>query len=148
VRLVELYEQYRDRVEFLVVYVREAHPTDKWWLAESRTLSRFFALSNTLARADVLEPATLEDRRRIANSCMKTLFESKVPVVVDTMDDRVSTMYTAKPTRIYLIGEDGRVVYNPGIGPFGYNPDHLGDEIERVLAATRKYKQGYGAMSE
>ena len=52
-RLVELYEQYRDRVAFLVVYVREAHPTDKWWLAESRTLQATFDLSNTLARSDV-----------------------------------------------------------------------------------------------
>ena len=47
-RLVELYEQYRDQVEFMVVYVREAHPTDKWWLAESRTLQSFFALSGSL----------------------------------------------------------------------------------------------------
>ena len=59
-----------------------------------------------------------------------------MPVFVDTIDDRVSTMYTAKPTRIYLIGEDGRVVYNPGIGPFGYNPDHLGSEIEAYLASS------------
>jgi hypothetical protein len=62
----------------------------RWWLAESRTLTRSFALSNTLARADALE-----DRRRIASSCMKTLFESTVPVVVDTMDDHVSTSYEA-----------------------------------------------------
>lgn len=65
---------------------------------------------------------------------MNTLFEAKVPVLVDTMDDRVSTMYRAKPTRIYLIGDDGRVAYNPGIGPFGYNPVRLGREIETYLA--------------
>ena len=133
-RLVELYEQYGDRVEFMVVYVREAHPTDKWWLAESRTLQTAFALSGSLARTDVREPETLDERRRIAGSCFETLFEAKVPVFVDSMDDRVSTLYTAKPTRIYLIDEDGRVVYNPGIGPFGYNPDHLGREIEAHLA--------------
>ena len=68
--------------------------------------------------------------------CYETLFQARVPVFVDTIDDRVSTMYTAKPTRIYLIGEDGRVVYNPGIGPFGYNPDHLGSEIEAYLASS------------
>ena len=118
----------------MVVYVREAHPTDKWWLAESRTLQVTFDLSGTLARSDVHEPASLEERRVVAGSCFETLFESKVPLFVDTMDDRVSTLYTAKPTRIYLIGEDGRVVYNPGIGPFGYNPDHLGREIEAYLA--------------
>jgi hypothetical protein len=133
VRLVELYEQYRDQVEFMVVYVREAHPTDKWWLAESRTLQSFFALSGSLARTDVREPETLDERRSIAGSCFETLFEAKVPVFVDTMDDLVSTLYTAKPTRIYLIDEAGRVVYNPGIGPFGYNPDHLEREIRAHL---------------
>jgi hypothetical protein len=134
VRLVELYEQFRDQVEFMVVYVREAHPTDKWWLAESRTLQSTFGLSGTLARSDVQEPETLEERRVVAASCYETLFDARVPLFVDTIDDRVSTMYTAKPTRIYLIGEDGHVVYNPGIGPFGYNPDHLGREIESYLA--------------
>ena len=28
--LNDLYEKYRDRVEFFVVYIREAHPTDGW----------------------------------------------------------------------------------------------------------------------
>ena len=32
------------------------------------------------------------------------------------------------------VGRDGRVVYNPGIGPFGYNPDHLEREIQAYLA--------------
>ena len=26
----QLYSQYKDRVEFFVVYVQEAHPTDGW----------------------------------------------------------------------------------------------------------------------
>jgi hypothetical protein len=49
------------------------------------------------------------------------------------IDDHVSTMYTGKPTPIYLIGKDERVVYNPGIGPFGFNPKHLGEEIAAYL---------------
>jgi hypothetical protein len=135
VRLVELYEQFRDQVDFMVVYVKEAHPTDKWWLAESRTLQTTFKLSGALARTDIAEPQTLDERQLVAGSCAETLFKNKVPVYVDTMDNRVSTMYTAKPTRIYLIGKDGNVVYNPGIGPFGYNPDHLGLEIEKYLSS-------------
>ena len=134
-RLVELYEEYGKQVEFVIVYVREAHPSDKWWLAESRTLQTFFGLSGTLARSDVIEPATLDERREVAGSCFETLFQAKVPLFVDSIDDEVSTLYTAKPTRIYLIGTDGRVVYNPGIGPFGYNPDHLGREIAAYLQA-------------
>jgi len=135
VRLKELYEQYHDQIEFMIVYVKEAHPTDKWWLAESRTLTTTFEWSGTLARADVPEPQTMEERNVVANSCYETLFDAEVPLYVDSIENTVSTMYTAKPTRIYLIGRDGRIVYNPGIGPFGYNPDHLGREIETYLAS-------------
>jgi hypothetical protein len=131
---VELYEQVRDQVDFMVVYVKEAQPTDKWWLAESKTLEATYAMSGAMAWTDVAEPTTLGELQGVAGSCAETLFKNKVPLYVDTMDDRVSTMYTAKPTRIYLIGKDGDVVYNPGIGPCGYNPDHLGREIESYLS--------------
>jgi hypothetical protein len=47
---------------------------------------------------------------------------------------RVARLYTARPTRIYFIDREGKVVYNPGIGPFGFNPDHLEPVIERYLA--------------
>lgn len=56
---------------------------------------------------------------------------------MDTIGDEVSAAYAGKPTRIYLIGTDGRVVYNPGIGPFGFNPEHLGDEIAAYLARAQ-----------
>jgi hypothetical protein len=96
VRLNELYSQHQQDVEFIVVYVKEAHPTDKWWLGRSRTqrlMHRLMGIANEVALA-----------------------------------------YTARPTRIYLIGRDGRVVYNPGIGPFGFSPDHLEPAIKRYLA--------------
>ena len=134
-RLRELHDKYRDEVEFLVVYVKEAHPTDKWWLGRSRTQTLFHELSGNPARLDVSEPVTLAQRRKVAASCQANLFDGVVPLYVDSMDNRVSQTYAAKPTRIYLIGKDGRVVYNPGIGPFGFSPDHLEVEIEKQLAA-------------
>ena len=59
-----------------------------------------------------------------------------MPVYVDKMDNRVQKIYNSFPTRIYLIGIDGRVVYNPGPGPWSFNPDYLGPEIEKYLANT------------
>ena len=133
-RLKELHARYRGVVEFLVVYVKEAHPTDKWWLGQSRTQTLLHELSGNPARLDIREPVTLAQRRKVAASCHGNLFDGVVPLYVDLMDDRVSQKYAAKPTRIYLIGSDGRVVYNPGIGPFGFSPAHLEAEIERYLA--------------
>ena len=76
---------------------------------------------------------TLEQRRKVAASCQANLFDGVVPLYVDTIENEVSIAYTAKPTRIYFIGTDGRVVYNPGIGPFGFSPDRLEDVIETYL---------------
>lgn len=112
------------------MYVKEAHPTDKWWLGRSRTQRALHAWSGNPARLDVKDPVTLEQRRKVAASCQANLFDGVVPLYVDTISDEVSAAYAGKPTRIYLIGKDGRVVYNPGIGPFGFNPDHLAREIE------------------
>lgn len=132
--LKDVYRRYHEQVEFITVYVREAHPSDKWWLGESRTQRALMRVTKARARTDIKDPVTMEERREVAAACQATLLDGEVPMYVDTIDDRVSTMYTGKPTRIYLIGRDGRVVYNPGIGPFGFNPKHLGQEIEAYLA--------------
>lgn len=60
-----------------------------------------------------------------------------VLLYVDAMDDAVSALYTAKPTRIYFIDLEGRVTYNPGIGPFGFSPDALEEVIEGYLAGVQ-----------
>ena len=70
----------------------------------------------------------------MAASCQANLFDGVVPLYVDAMDDAVSARYAGKPTRIYLIGKDGRVLYNPGIGPFGFSPDELEMAIAEYLA--------------
>ncbi len=133
-RLKEVYEKYRDDVEFIVVYVKEAHPSDKWWLGRTRTQRLAHELMGSLNRIDVQDPVTLEQRRRVAASCQANLFDGVVPLYVDTIANEVAVAYTARPTRIYLIGRDGRVIYNPGIGPFGFSPDHLEPVIERYLS--------------
>ena len=132
-RLKELYDAYHEQVEFIVVYVKEAHASDRWWLGRSRTQRLFHRLSGNPARVDVAEPVTLAQRRRVAASCQSNLFDGVVPLYVDAMDNRVATLYTARPTRIYFIDREGRVIYNPGIGPFGFSPDHLEPVIREHL---------------
>jgi len=134
VRLKELYLKYHDQVEFIVVYVKEAHASDRWWLGRSRTQRLVNDLTHQLARTDVKEPVTLEQRRKVAASCQANLFDGVVPLYVDRMDNRVAELYTSRPTRIYFIDRQGKVVYNPGIGPFSFNPDHLEPVIKRYLS--------------
>ena len=53
---------------------------------------------------------------------------------VDQMDDAVSKSYAARPTRLYLVGLDGQVVYAGGLGPFGFKPVELKAAIDGYLA--------------
>jgi hypothetical protein len=51
------------------------------------------------------------------------------------MDDAVNKAFAASPTRLYLVGTDGRVAYAGGLGPFGFKPAKLGAAIEEYLGS-------------
>ena len=130
--LHDLYAQYRERVQFLVVYIREAHPVDGWWLGGGLP-GLMLKVARSKAATDVCDPQTIEERRAVAGECERAL-QHGIRTYVDDMYDAVNKAYAAKPTRLYLIGMDGRVVYAGGPGPFGFKPAELGAAIEEYLA--------------
>ncbi len=130
--LQDLYLRYHNRVQFLAIYIREAHPVDGWWFGGG-IMGLMMKLKRTKAATDVYDPKTLEERRAVANRC-KVALEYGIPTYVDEMDDAVNKAYAAMPTRLYLIGLDGRVVYAGGLGPWGFKPTELAAAIEAYLA--------------
>jgi len=132
VSLHDLYAQYHERVEFLVIYIREAHPVDGWWLGGGIP-GLLLKLSGSKAATNVYDPKTMEERRAVAGRCEAAL-QYGIRTYVDEMDDRVNRAYAAAPTRLYLVGLDGRVVYAGGLGPFGFKPAELGAAIAKYLA--------------
>ncbi len=130
--LQDLFAQHHDRVQFLMIYIREAHPVDGWWLGGG-IMGLMLKISRSRAATDVYDPKTIEERRAVAGQC-ETALQYGIPTYVDEMDDAVNEAYAAWPTRLYLIGMDGRVVYAGGLGPFGFKPAELGAAIEEYLA--------------
>lgn len=84
------------------------------------------------AATDIYDPKTIEERRAVAKRCEVAL-KYEIPTYVDEMGDRVNKAYAAWPTRLYLIGLDGRVVYGGGLGPFGFKPAELKAAIENYI---------------
>ena len=117
-------ERYADRVHFLAVYIREAHPEDGWIIPENRR--------SGLA---VRDPRTDEERREVASSCAVNL-RMRMPMVIDRVDNAVASAYGGWPDRLYLVGRDSRIAFRGGEGPFGFKPDELERAIEHELAAT------------
>ena len=129
--LHDLYRDYQNRVQFLAIYIREAHPKDGWWLGGGIT-GLALKLSGTKAAFDIYDPKTMNERRQVAERC-KTALDYDIPILVDDIDDPVNKAYAALPTRLYLVGDDGRIVYSGGLGPFGFKPPELKIAIEQVL---------------
>jgi hypothetical protein len=75
----------------------------------------------------------MEERRAVAGDCEEAL-NYGILTVVDEMDDAVNKAYAAWPTRLYLIGLDGRVVYAAAPGPYGFKPGALAEAIDAYLA--------------
>ena len=125
--LEEMYRQRNDEVEFLRVYVREAHPTDHRGPTET----------NATASILIKQPVTLEDRCAVAGQCSAAL-KIKGPLVVDEIDNRVGRTYGGWPDRLYVIDRDGRVAYRGGPGPFGFNPH----EMEQTLLLLLEQEKG------
>jgi Iodothyronine deiodinase len=122
--LEQLAARYGERVAFLVVYIREAHPEEGWILPENRR-----------SGVAVHEPATDSERRAVASACAANL-ELSIPTVVDGLDNEVASAYGGWPDRLYLIGRDGRIAYQGGEGPFGFKPKELELAIEQESAST------------
>jgi len=131
VRLHELYEHYHDQVQLLSIYIREAHPIDGWWLGRrlTRGLFRVYAPKASMEHYD---PKTIEERRAVAGEC-ETALQYGIRTYVDEMDDHVNNTYAAWPTRLYLIGLDGHVVYAGGLGPYDFKPAKLKAAIDDYL---------------
>jgi len=118
VSLGDLYAKYQDRIQFVVIYIREAHPQDGWPYGDIST---------------VTDPTSIERRRELAKECGQAMRHG-IKTYVDEMDDRTMRAYAAFPERLYLIGKNGRVSYRGGLGPMGFDPQEFGEAIEQELS--------------
>lgn len=109
----KLYRMYKDRAAFVMVYVREAHPTDGWSME-----------SNERVGVALAQPRSYDERVAVAQTCGKRL-DLGFPMLVDTIDDAVGARYSGMPSRLYLIDREGKVTYKSGRGPFGFKPAEL-----------------------
>lgn len=131
--LAELYAKYHELVQFIPIYIREAHPVDGWWFGGNPLTKRIMSIFAPGVAMDVHDPQTIEERRQAAGAC-ETSLSYGIRTYVDEMDDAVNKAYAAWPTRLYLIDTDGVVVYAAGLGPYDFHPAKLEKAIEKYLA--------------
>ena len=111
----------QDNADFLMVYVREAHPTDGWVMK-----------SNEKVGVAVAQPTTFVERQAVAEQCAAKLNPS-MPLLVDDISDTVGNMYSGMPARLYVIDTHGKVAYKSGRGPFGFKPEEMEQALLMLL---------------
>lgn len=107
----ELYNEFRgDDVEFLFVYVREAHPGEE--------LSAHHSLSHKTQAARLLRDEE----------------DMEMPVLVDDLRGSIHRKYSRLPNPAFLIDKTGRVAFRC----MWTQPDLLGETMEELLESQRE----------
>ncbi|PYT81095.1 MAG: hypothetical protein DMG40_10425 [Acidobacteria bacterium] len=123
--IVEIYNDYKEKADFLTVYVREAHPTDEWQMK-----------SNVKDDVCYAQPKTLEQRVAIAKD-FTSRYKFPLPFGIDDMSNAADSVYSAWPERLYIIDETGHLAYRGGMGPFHYKPAEVRDWLAAKYGAVK-----------
>ncbi len=116
-----MYREYKDRAEFLFVYIHEAHPDDGWQMP-----------ANERDKVIFNQPTTWDERQSVAKKCCSSLTLS-LPCVVDDMKNSVDQAYAGWPERLFIIEKDGRVAYAGAQGPMGFHPEQVEAWLKKNL---------------
>lgn len=111
------YQEYKDRANFLMVYVEEAHP------------------GNTVDGRRIDSARDIEEKRELAQYCTAGGHLS-LPTVLDKLDNAVEIAYAAFPDRIYVLDSDGIVRHKSMPGPSGWDVGPAREALDGLLAGA------------
>jgi hypothetical protein len=109
-----LYEKFKDKAGFVMVYIREAHPD---------SIVRVEQDGKQILR-QLFQTDSMALRTEYAQVCAQT-FKVTFPAVVDKHDNAVNAAYAGWPSRLVVVGTDGKIAFDGGDGPGGFQPPAL-----------------------
>lgn len=139
--LNSLYLKYKDSVNFVSIYIAEAHADDEWPIRTEKKLK-------------IKQHQTIEDRQAAAK-LLQEEYGWKIPLVLDSMENAFQTAYSGWPLRIVLIGNNrspdvSRVEYaSQQIKPYeGFLQFGLFKHLQKVLDSKLGIKKDSAAMCQ
>ena len=119
-RLDELAKGLGDTAKLFGVYIREAHADGENQVIRNLNEGVIFQ-----------QPRSSDERAEVAAACMLR-YNFSFPMLLDGMDNDAEEKYVSWPDRLYVIGRDGKIAYQGGLGPLYFDVD----EFEQALART------------
>lgn len=125
-RLNEIYDTHADDIEFFLIYIREAHPSDGWQTPQN-------------LYDDVVydAPKTEDDRAEIASACQIAM-DIRLPMLIDTMENEVEGKYVSEPIRLFVIDPNGVITFNGAQGPRGYDLEKWDAAIRQAIGKAEQ----------
>ncbi len=124
-RLNEIYNTYKDEIDFYCVYIKEAHPED--------SVGGYRTERNAKDGIVFVQPTTIDERAEVAGVCVLRM-NLEMPMLLDDMTDQVNEAYRAFPDRLFVIDTDGRVAHASELGPQGFDPDGWEAAIKTLIS--------------
>ena len=124
-RLNEIYQTYKDSVEFYCAYIKEAHPED--------SEGGYRSESNAKLGIIIDQPTVIDERADAAEACVLAL-NLEMPMLLDDMTNQIEIAYRAWPDRLFVLDADGRVTYHSAQGPHGFYPEDWEEAIQQVIS--------------
>ena len=113
-----MYASYNDQIQFLIVYIREAHPNLLTEGNETGIIGR---------------PKTFDERVILASECVSK-YKFTIPMVIDGMDGKVNSDYKAAPVRVTVTDIDGKVAFYAGRGPRDFKIPPVERTLKKLIA--------------
>jgi tetratricopeptide (TPR) repeat protein len=124
--LKAIYAKYAAQARFLLVYIREAHAIGDW--------------QSTRNERDgvVLPPAQgLAEKQNHAAMCTRTL-HLPFQALLDGLDNKVESAFAAWPSRAFVIGTDGRILYSTRLTELDFSADDMKTALQNADKTRRR----------
>lgn len=110
-----------DRIPFLLVYIKEAHAQGQWQ-----------AGANEREGVDWQPARTQPEMREHATTCQRRL-KMNFPALVDDPKGTVADLYSAWPSRLYLLDNSGRITYSTGLTELEFDVALFQSQLQKLL---------------
>ena len=120
--LKDLDQRYGRQAPFFLVYIREAHAEGNW--QSTRNEREGIALG----------PANTMDEKQAHASMCSLKLQLPFPALVDKVDGKVEAAYAAWPSRAFVIGTDGRILYSTRLTPLDFRVEDMASVLQAAIA--------------
>ena len=91
-----MYNQYNDKINFITIYIREAHACDEWPIRTKEQLC-------------IKQAKNISQRIEMANKLVEQ-FDYKLPLLIDNMENEFMNKFSAWPLRAFMInGQNSKI---------------------------------------